>query len=329
MTTRRAFIRAISGIPLTVPLTVYGQEDTRVRTIGFLGVSRNIDASFGLTAQLIAALRELGWSEGRNVAFLFRWTEQHNDLLPALARELVAANVDVIVVGSGATGTRAAMQASDRIPIVMTSVADPVKFGLIASFAHPGGNVTGLAQPLVDWGKWLELAREGVSGATRIAIIGNSTNIVYSDYVRDNEAAAKRLGLELQMLPVARFEDFGPAFAAMKRAGASALVFGPDALFLANLDYLVRTATENRLPVIAPARRAAELGAVISYGADFTTAYRRAAVYVDKILRGARPADLPVEQPARFELVINLGAARALGLTMPQGLLVRADEVIQ
>ena len=177
MTTRRALGRAIFGLLLTAPLTVYAQQDARVRTIGFLGVSRNIDDSLGLTAQFIATLRELGWIEGRNVAFLYRWTEQRNDLLPALARELVAASVDVILVGSGATGTRAAMQASDRIPIVMTIVADPVKFGLIASFAHPGGNVTGVAQPLVEWGKWLELAHEGTGGATRIAVIGNSTNI--------------------------------------------------------------------------------------------------------------------------------------------------------
>jgi len=161
VTTRRALGRAIFGLLLTAPLTVYAQQDARVRTIGFLGVSRNIDDSFGLTAQFIATLRELGWIEGRNVAFLYRWTEQRNDLLPALARELVAASV----------------QASDRIPIVMTIVADPVKFGLIASFAHPGGNVTGVAQPLVEWGKWLELAHEGTGGATRIAVIGNSTNI--------------------------------------------------------------------------------------------------------------------------------------------------------
>src|SRR5262249_1760026 len=155
------------------------QTEGKVWKIGFLGVSRGMDSSTGLTQSFVAALGDLGWIEGRNIVYEYRWSEQRNDRLPALAAELVRSKVDLIVISSVATGTKAAMDATATIPIVMTVVADPVKFGLIASFANPGGNVTGLAQPLVDWGKWLELTQEGVRGATRIAVMANSTNIVY------------------------------------------------------------------------------------------------------------------------------------------------------
>ena len=211
----------------------------------------------------------------------------------------------------------------------MALVADPVKFGLIASFAHPGGNVTGLALPLIDWGKWLELAREGVRGARQVAVIANSTNIVYANYVAQNEEAARRLGLQLQILPVASEGDFADAFAAMKRSSASALVVGPDPLFNSNMQKIIDLARVHRLPVVAANRRYAELGAIISFGTDLNYVFSRVAAYVDKIVRGANPADLPVEQPERFELVINLRSARELGLTIPQSLLLRADEVIQ
>lgn len=211
----------------------------------------------------------------------------------------------------------------------MVLVADPVKFGLIASFPNPGGNITGLALPLVDWGKWLELAREGVRGAMRVAVIANSTNIVYADYVAQNESAARSLGLQLQMYPVARVEDFADAFAAMKRESASALIVGPDPLLTSNMPRIIDLARTNRLPVIATNRRFAELGAMISYGTDIRYVLRRAAEYVDRILKGTKPADLPVEQPARFELVVNLKAASALGIQVPQSLIQRADEIIQ
>ena len=211
----------------------------------------------------------------------------------------------------------------------MVLVADPVKFGLIASFPNPGGNITGLALPLVDWGKWLELAREGVRGAMRVAVIANSTNIVYTDYVAQNESAARSLGLQLQMYPVARVEDFADAFAAMKRESASALIVGPDPLLTSNMPRIIDLARTNRLPVIATNRRFAELGALISYGTDIRYVLRRAAEYVDRILKGTKPADLPVEQPARFELVVNLKAASALGIQVPQSLIQRADEIIQ
>jgi putative ABC transport system substrate-binding protein len=205
---------------------------------------------------------------------------------PSKGAGLIRANVDVIVTTSGATGTKAAKDASDRIPIVMVLVADPVKFGLIASFPNLGGNITGLALPLVDWGKWLELVREGVRGAMRVAVIANSTNIVYADYVAQNESAARSLGLQLQMYPVARVEDFADAFAAMKRESASALIVGPDPLLTSNMPRIIDLARTNRLPVIATNRRFAELGALISYGTDIRYVLRRAAEYVDRILKG-------------------------------------------
>jgi putative tryptophan/tyrosine transport system substrate-binding protein len=326
---RRTFVVATSTTLLTVPLRTRAQTGRNVRKIGFLGVSRVADTLLGTTQAFIDALSDLGWTEGRDVTFEYRWSDQRNDRLPELAADLVRASAEVIVVTSGATGTKAAKDASNKIPIVMAAVADPVKFGLIANFAHPGGNVTGLALPLVDWGKWLELAREGVRGARQIAVIANSTNIVYADYVAQNEAAARRLGIELQMLPVVRAEDFVDAFAAMKRESARALVVGPDPLFISNMQKIIGLAAAHRLPVVAANRRYAELGAMISYGTDFNYVFRRAASYVDKILRGTKPSDLPVEQSDRFELVVNLKTAETLGLTIPQSLLLRADEIIQ
>jgi putative ABC transport system substrate-binding protein len=329
VTDRRAFFAATSASLLVLPLRVLAQRDARVRTIGILGVSHAYDSEYGLTATLIHALAELGWVEGRNVAYVFRWSEQRNDRLPELAAELVRLNVDVIVVESGTTGTQAAKAASGKIPIVMSFVADPVKFGLIESFAHPGGNVTGVARPLVDWGKWLELTRECVPAVTRIAVIANVTNIVYADYVAQNEDAARRLGLQLQMLPVRRAEDFAGAFAAITRKKAGAIVVGPDYLLVENMPSIIDFALSQRLPLITAARTDVRHGALMSSSVDGKYVRRRAATYVDKILRGAKPADLPVEQPSRFELIVNMRTAKALGITVPQSLLLRADEVIE
>ena len=256
---RRHFMVAASMVLLARPLGLNAQAKPKLRRIGFLGTSQEADRSLGTTRAFIDALSELGWMEGREVAFEYRWSDQRNERLPTLAADLVRSGVDVIVVASGATGTKAAKDASNTIPIVMAVVADPVKFGLIESFAHPGGNVTGLALPLVDWGKWLELAREAIRDAKRIAVIANATNIVYADYVAQNEAAARRLDLQLQMFPVSRREDFAEAFAAMKRNRSDALVVGPDALFVSNNHYRFRfgrsTTGHRRQPPIRGARR--------------------------------------------------------------------------
>jgi putative ABC transport system substrate-binding protein len=237
-------------------------------------------------------------------------------------------NVDLIVAVS-TNAVTAAKNATNSIPIVMLSGPDPVKFGLVASLAQPGANVTGVAFPTIDWGKWLELVRESFSGASRVAVIANPSNRLYADYVAQNEAAAKLLGLRLQMLPVARAEQFDEAFVAIKREKADALVVGPDGLYISRMREISDRASTSRLPLIGPNRLAAELGALIGYGYDFRSNWRGAAVYIDRILRGAKPSDLPVEQPNKFELVVNLKTAKALGITIPQSVLLRADEVIR
>ncbi len=322
---RRTFIAATASC--LAPVLLYAQTGSGLRRIGFLGVSRNADGRS--YPAIVAELGRLGWSEGRNIAFEYRWSDEHNERLPDLAADLVRAKVELIVISSGATGTRAAMSTTSTIPIVMAVAANPVAFGLVASFARPGGNVTGIALPVVDWGKWLELAREAVPGLTRVAVLGNSTNVVYADYALQNEAAARRLGLRLQMLPVKAVEDFADAFAAIRREQAAAVVVGPDQLFAANIDQVVSFTQASGLPLIGANRLMAERGATISYGIDYSFTMQRAAVYVDKILRGAKPADLPVEQPSRFELIVNTRAAKAIGLTVPPSLIVRADELIE
>jgi len=319
----------VASLAVLAPITSNAQSVGLVRRIGVLG---NVapPANAGSPIQVfIATLRDLGWIEAKTVAFDYRWAQQRYERFPALAQELVKLGVDLIMVTGGVTAALAAKQATTTTPILAVAVADPVKFGLITSFARPGGNVTGIAQPLADWGKWLELAREAVAGATRIAVIGNPTNIVYADYVAQNESAARQLGLKLQMIPVAQVDQLAPAFEAMKVAHADALVVGTDNLYLSNLAEILERARASRLPVIAPFRPAADMGALVAWGFDIRYAFRRAAAYADSILRGTRPADLPMEQPSRFELVINLKTAKALGLTLPQAMLLRADEVIR
>ena len=322
---RRRFLAAVAAIAST---RTYAQPAT-MRKVGYLGSSRELDAAGGLKTAFIDAMQSLGWIEGRNVEYDYRWSELSNERLPQLAAEMVRASVEVIVVTSGATGARAAKAASTAMPIVMATVADPVKFGLIESFAHPGGNVTGIALPLVDCGKWLELAKEALPSATRIAIIANRTSIVYGDYVAQNESAARRLGVKVLLCPVARTDDFAVAFELIRRERAHALVVGPDPLLVANMQTLVSMANADRVPVIAATRHDAEIGALVASGTNFDYMMRRAAAYTDKILRGAKPADLPVEQPSRFELVLNLKSAKALGIVLPPSLVVRADYVIE
>jgi len=282
-------------------------------------------ASIGV---IVEGLRALGWVEGRNLKIEYRSAENRPERHDKLARELVALSVDLIVAISTNAVTEA-KTATSSIPIVMLSGYDPVKFGLVASLGRPGGNVTGVAFPTIDWGKWLELVRETLSSATRVAVIGNPSNRLYGDYVAQNEAAAKLLGLRLQMLPVARAEQFDEAFVAIKREKADALVVGPDSLYISRMQEISDRASTSRVPLIGPDRRAAEMGALIGYGYDGRDIWRRLPIYIDRILRGAKPSDLPVEQPNKFELVVNLKTAKALGLTIPQTLLRRADEVIQ
>jgi len=308
---------------------IRAQQPPKVHRIGCLIPFRGtVDLEAATIGAMIEGLRDLGWVEGRNLKIEYRSAENRLELYDTLARELVALNLDLIVA-AGVSAVQAAKNATDSTPIVMVTAADPVKFGLVASLARPGGNVTGTALPPIDWGKWLELAREVVPGASRVAVIANPSNRVYADYVVQNEAAAKRLRLRLQMLPVARAEQLDEAFVAIKRERADALVFGPDALYTSRMQEISDRASTSRLPLIGPNRRAAELGALIGYGYDFRSNWRRAPAYIDRILKGAKPGELPVEQPNTFELVVNLKSAKALGITIPQSVLLRADEVIQ
>jgi len=319
----------MTSCALLVAMTSLAQTVARIRVVGWLGNTWPGDSANDPYRFFVTALAELGWIEGRTVAFVNRGAEPGYEAFPRRARELVALGVDLIVVNAGVTAALAAKEATATIPILAIGVADPVKFGLVASLARPGGNVTGFASTATDWAKYLELAREAIPAVERIAVIANPTNVGYADYVAANETGARQLGLKLQIIPVAQASELAAAFDAMKRERAEALVFGPDRVFAANMNEILERAQTHVLPVFAPFRSAAERGALVSYGLDGRTMLLHSAAYADRLLKGARPAELPVEQPTRFELVINLKTAKALGLRLPQSLRLRADEVIE
>jgi len=278
-------------------------------------------------------LRDLGYVEGRNVVIEYRDAEGKLERLPALAAELVALKVDVIVTGGGTPTALAAKQATRTVPIVFIAVGDPVTSGLVTSLARPGGNVTGLtslAPELV--GKWLELLTQAVPGVSRVAflwqpgVIGERTE---KDMLKAADVAARALGVRLQFVEARGPADIDRAFSDMTRTRAGALTVLPYAMFNSERRRLVDLAAKNRLPTVYSFREYVDAGGLMAYGPNLADLIRRAATYVDKILKGAKPADLPVEQPTKFELVINLKTAKALGLTIPPSLLGRADEVIQ
>ena len=273
-------------------------------------------------------LRELGWIEGRTIAIEYRWAEGRTERAAEIAAELVQRKVDVIVT-SGTAVVVATMQATSVIPIVFAAAGDPVGTGLIASLARPGGNVTGLSTQEADVsGKKLELLREVVPGLGRLALLGNVGNPSVVLDMREAQAAARTLGLEVTTLEIRRGEDIVPAFEALNgREEALYVVF--DALVNTPRIRINTLALAARLPTMHGIRDYVEAGGLMSYGTNFPDLFRRAADYVDKILRGAKPADLPVEQPTKFDLVINLTTAKALGLTIPESFLLRADEVIE
>jgi putative ABC transport system substrate-binding protein len=267
--------------------------------------------------------------EGQNIALEPRWAEGKYERYPGLAADLVRSKVDVIVAWSGAA-TKAAQEATRTIPIVMALVNDPVGSGLVASLAHPGGNVTGTTITAPDVvGKRLELLKEVVPKVSRVAVLQHPDNPASASMVREAEAAARALGVRLQILGVRNSAEIDSAFVAMTREQAGALLPLSDALFDNQQRQMLELTAKRRLPTIMATRQYAEAGGLMAYGADFLDLERRAATYVDKILKGAKPADLPVEQPTKFDLVINLKTARALGLTIPQSLLLRAAQIIE
>ena len=326
---RRAFIGTLAGGLVAAPLAAEAQQAAKVARIGILGA--NPAASPRLEA-FLQGLRDLGYVEGRNVVIEYRNHEGKVERLPALAAELVALKVDVIVA-SNTGAALAAKQATRTLPIVFAAAADPVTSGLVTSLARPGGNVTGLsilAPELV--GKCLELLKQAVPGVSRVAVLwqpGALDERTDKDMLKAADVAARALGVRLQFVEARGPADFDRAFSDMTRARAGALTVLTSVMFVNERRRLVDLATKNRLPAVYPQRDFVDAGGLMSYGPNGPDLFRRAATYVDKILKGAKPGDLPVEQPTKFELVINLKTAKALGLTIPQSLLGRADEVIQ
>jgi len=323
---RREFMTLVGGAVAAWPLAARAQQQRKLPTIGFLGASTSSNWSHWTTA-FVQRLRELGWIEGRTVAIEYRWAEGRSDRFTEIAAEFVRLKVDVILtVGSAAAVAR---QATSTIPIVFALAADPVGSGLVASLARPGGNLTGLSLQSSDLaGKRIELLREVLPGLRRLAIIANvdsSSSVLESAEAR---AAARKLGLDADVLEIRRAEDIGPAFGTLE-SGVQALYVCPDPLVNANHARINTLALGARLPTIHPFRDYLGAGGFMSYGANNADLFRRAGDYVDKILRGAKPGDLPVEQPTKFDLVINLTTAKALGLKIPESFLLRADEVIE
>ena len=327
---RRRFIEVIAGGLLAAPLAAEAQQAAKVARIGYLAT--DLAANLHLREAFLQGLRDLGYVEGRSLVIEYRNAEGKSERLPALAAELVALKVDVIVAG-GTPVALAAKQATTTLPIVFAGVGDPVASGLVTSLALPGGNVTGssiLNPELV--GKCLELLTQAVPGISRVAVLwqpGGLGERTGKDMLKRAEVAARALGVRLQFVEARGPEDFDKAFSDMTRARAGALTVLGSVMFFGERRRLVDLAAKNRLPAVYPLREYVDAGGLMSYGPNTADLFRRAATYVDKILKGAKPGDLPVEQPTKFELVINMKTAKALGLTIPQSLLGRADEIIQ
>ena len=323
---RRAFIGLIGGATAAWPFAMRAQPATKLPIIGFLGAGSPLGWS-NWTAAFLQRLHELGWVEGRTVAIEYRWAEGRSERYAEFAAEFVRLRVDVIV--SVASAAFAAKEATTAIPIVFTLAADPLGDGMVASLARPGKNVTGLSLQAADLaGKRLEFLREVVPTLRRLAILAPVGNLGSGLEQRQAQAAAKALGLEVVILEIRSAEDFAPAFETLKqRAEAVYVLTNPLAnTHRANINAL---ALREQLPTMHGFREYVDAGGLMSYGSNTSDMFRRAGDYVDKILRGANPAEMPVEQPTRFELVINLKVAKALGIQMPPTLLARADEVIE
>jgi len=325
---RRRFIGVIAGGLLAAPRAAEAQQAAKVPRIGFLG-----NSTAALEANLVGpfreGLRELGYVEGRNILIEYRWAEGKYERFPALLAELIALKVDVIVT-AGTPASLAVRKATTSVPLVMVAVGDPIGVGLVASLARPGGNSTGLTSiaPELE-GKRLELLREVVPKLSHIAVLWNPDNPFHVGSLKETRAAAQVLGIKVQLLGVRVSEDFPAAFAAILKERPGALLVLADRIFLHNRARIVDFEAKHRLPGMYAYRELVEAGGLMSFGPSYAGMHRRAAYYVDKILKGAKPADLPVEQPTTFELVINLKAAKTLGLTILPSVLQRADQIIQ
>ena len=327
---RRFFIGVLTSGSL-VASRALAQHGARASRIGYL--SLNARANPHLPGAFRQGLRDLGYVEGRNVVVEFRDAEGQLDRLSSLAAELVALRVDVIVTAGGTPTALAAKQATATVPIVFSSASDPVTDGLVTSLARPGGNVTGLSNLTPELvAKCLEQLKQAVPRASRVAVLwqpGGSGERTDKDMLKGAEVAARGLGVRPQFLEAQGPGDLDKAFSEMTRARAEALAVWANAMFVSARRHLVELAAKYRLPAVYSWREIVDAGGLMSYGPSLVDQYRRAAIYADKILKGAKPGDLPVEQPTKFELVVNLQTARALGLEIPPSLLARADQVIE
>ena len=324
---RRKFIALLGGAAAVWPLAARAQQPGKLPTIGFLGANA-ASAQTQWTTAFVQRLRELGWIEGRTVSIEYRWAEGRSERYTEIAAEFVRLKVDIIAT-AGNEAAIAAKRVTSVIPIVFAVAGDPVGTGLVASLARPGGNVTGFSNQQTDLaGKRLELLREVVPGLRRLAIMANVGSPNTAKEMREVQATAKTLGLEVSTLEIRRAEDIAPAFEALK-GRADALYVCGDPLVNTNRVRINTLALTARLSTIHNFREHVEAGGLMSYGPNFSDLFRRAAEVVDKILRGSKPADIPVQQPTKFDVVINLKTAKALGLTVSPQMLARADEVIE
>ena len=329
MVTRRTFVGTLAGSLLAAALAAEAQQSGRVYRIGTLTVSPADRASHFIKA-FEERLRDLGYVKGSNVVYEHRFADGRTERLPELAKQFVALSVDVIIAGNNAS-IAAARHATSTIPIVMTYGVDPVGVGFVASLARPGGNITGLTADVTadTWGKHLELVKEVVPRVSHVAILWNPDFPGMPSAWQATVNAAATLGVRLQSVEVRRLEDFDPGFTAIASQRPGALVVLADPLAYTRRREIIATAARHRIPAVYAFREATDEGGLMSYGVNIPALYRRAAYFVDRLVKGAKPGDLPVEQPTTFELVINLKTAKALGLTIPPSLLQRADQVIE
>ena len=325
---RRAFLATLTGGLLAAPLAAEGQPAAKGHRIGFLG-----NSTAALEASLVGpfreGLRELGYVEGQNIVIEYRWAEGKYERFPALIAELLAQRVEVIVT-AGIPATLAVKKATTSVPLVMVAVGDPVGTGIVPSLSRPGGNVTGVTSISTEMDrKRLELLKEVVPNVSHIAVLWNAANPGQVVAEKQTQAAAQVLRMKVLSLGVRTKEEIEDAFAAIVRERPDALLVLTDRLLLHHRARIMAFAAQHHLPGVHGYRELVEVGGLMSYGPSYADMHRRAAYFVNRILKGAKPADLPVERPTKFELVINLKTAKALGLTIPQSLLQRADQVIE
>ncbi len=329
---RRAFVSSVAALaasPAIVlkPQSAYAQQPALQRRIGVILAGFSPESK--QAQQFRQGLQDAGYVEGRDVVIEWRPADGDYDRVPGLVADLVQRKVDVIVVDS-TVAAQAVTRATSTIPIVMAVVADPVGSGLVANLAHPGGNITGLSMMTTELSaKLLQLLKETILRLTRVAVLWNPDTPWHSKVNENLKAAAPSLSIELSFVSVKTPEEFDAAFSAMKQARAQALYVIDDAIFFSHRKALIKLASKARLPIIGAQREYVDAGGLMSYGVNFGDLFRRSAGYTDKILKGAKPGDLPVEQPTKFEFVVNLKTAKAIGITIPQSILLQADEVIR